>query len=161
MATDVKLLAEEFYKAFSIRDGATMADFYWPDATFSDEVFPSLTGQEAGQMWRMLCTQGKDLSVDYTVRSCGGQTVIVDWIARYTFSKTGRKVTNNVSATLEFRDGKIIRHRDVFSFWKWSIQALGPIGLVLGWTPLLRKQVQQQASTSLDHFDRVARLTGA
>ena len=50
--------------------------------------------------------------------------------------------------------GRIIQHRDIFSFWKWSFMALGPIGLVLGWSPIIRKKVQQRAFRGLDKFIR-------
>ena len=35
-----------------------MADCYHPDVHFSDPVFPSLKGDEARGMWRMLCERG-------------------------------------------------------------------------------------------------------
>ena len=41
--------------------------------------------------------------------------------------------------------GKIVRHIDRFDFWRWSRMALGPAGLLLGWTPLLHKKVQAKA----------------
>jgi hypothetical protein len=37
-------------------------------------------------------------------------------------------------------------------FWQWSRQALGTPGLVLGWTPLLRRKVGSQARAGLDAF---------
>ncbi len=41
---------------------------------------------------------------------------------------------------------------DSFSFYAWARQALGPAGLALGWTPLLRGGVQREARASLDEF---------
>jgi hypothetical protein len=41
---------------------------------------------------------------------------------------------------------------DKFDFWKWSSQALGPVGFILGWTPMLRKKVQKQARERLAKF---------
>ena len=49
-------------------------------------------------------------------------------------------------------DGLIVDHVDEFSFWKWSRQALGPKGLVLGWTPFLRRKVGGTAKAGLDKF---------
>ena len=55
-------------------------------------------------------------------------------------------------ARFEFRDEKIIRHRDSFDFWKWSRQALGLPGLLLGWSPYLRAKVARTAAKSLERF---------
>jgi len=64
---------------------------------------------------------------------------------------------NDVRATFEFSaDGKIAEHTDDFSFWRWSRQALGAPGLLLGWTPLLRRATQRKARASLDQFLRGA-----
>ncbi|MFT4048815.1 MAG: nuclear transport factor 2 family protein [Solirubrobacterales bacterium] len=45
-AEDNAKLIERFYAAFASRDGETMAACYAPDATFSDPVFPDLSGYE-------------------------------------------------------------------------------------------------------------------
>ena len=57
------------------------------------------------------------------------------WVATYTYSATGRPVENRIDATFEFRDGRIVRHRDRFDLYRWARQALGPKGLLLGWLP--------------------------
>ena len=49
-------------------------------------------------------------------------------------------MVNDVRATFRIEDGLIVDHVDGFSFWKWSRQALGTKGLLLGWTPFLRAQ---------------------
>ncbi|KGS11492.1 ketosteroid isomerase, partial [Pseudomonas coronafaciens] len=51
-----------------------------------------------------------------------------------------------------FRDGKICEHRDHFDMWRWSRQALGVKGLLLGWTPLVRNAVRAQALKGLKAF---------
>src|SRR5437868_888017 len=68
------------------------------------------------------------------------------WEARYTFSTTGRFVHNIIDAKFTFRDGKIASHTDSFDFWRWSRQALGGAGLVLGWSPMLRNKVRATAA---------------
>jgi hypothetical protein len=72
------------------------------------------------------------------------------WDARYTFSKTGRSVLNRIDASFMFKGGKIVRHVDRFPFWRWSRQALGATGLVLGWTPIVRRAVRREAALQLD-----------
>jgi hypothetical protein len=110
-------------------------------------------------MWHMLCEAGKDLEVSYRDVRAAGQSGTGHWEAIYTFSLpggSGRKVHNRMDSEFQFRDGKIFRHRDHFDFWRWSRQALGPMGLLLGWTPLVRRKVQAQAAAGLDTFLRKA-----
>jgi ketosteroid isomerase-like protein len=144
-------LIERFYTAFDAHDGETMAACYAPDARFSDPVFPDLRGEEPGAMWRMLSERGKDLRVELHEHEADDETGSAHWIARYTFN-TGRPVVNDIRARFRFRDGLIAEHDDAFDFWRWSRQALGPAGLLLGWTPLLRAQVRKQARAGLDEF---------
>ena len=148
-----KQLIERFYEAFDRRDGDAMAACYAPDARFSDPVFPGLTGTEPGAMWRMLTGRSEDLRVELLEHDADS----AHWRATYTFTQTGRRVVNDVRATFEFSaDGKIAEHTDDFSFWRWSRQALGAPGLLLGWTPLLRRATQRKARASLDQFLRGA-----
>lgn len=149
MHANAKLI-ERFYQAFANRDAATMRAAYHPQARFDDPAFPGLEGSEIGDMWDMLISRGKDLKVTFSDVEAGDQEGSAHWQAWYTFSATGQKVHNVIAADFEFRDGKIYRHRDRFSFWRWSRQALGMPGLLLGWTPLLEKKVQANAKKSLD-----------
>ncbi|MGH6638900.1 MAG: hypothetical protein ACREBY_09910, partial [Polaromonas sp.] len=48
--------------------------------------------------------------------------------------------------------GLISRHRDRFDFWAWSRQALGTPGVLLGWTPFLRRKVRAQAAENLQKY---------
>ncbi|MCB9700077.1 MAG: nuclear transport factor 2 family protein [Alphaproteobacteria bacterium] len=141
-----------FYEAFARKDGAAMAASYAPDATFSDPVFPGLDGRRAGAMWRMLTERSADLRVEHEVLSAEGDTVKVRWNAWYTFTATNRPVHNVIDATIVVRDGLIRRHEDVFDFWRWSRQALGVSGWLLGWTPIVRNKVRAQAGQQLDRF---------
>ena len=71
-------------------------------------------------------------------------------------------MVNDVRATFRFRDGLIAEHDDAFSFHTWARQALGPPGLLLGWTPILRASVRRRARGNLEHFMAVrAGLTPA
>jgi hypothetical protein len=63
-------------------------------------------------------------------------------------------VHNKIDARFEFKDGKIIRHRDSFDFWAWASQALGPPGRLLGWSSFLKNRVRAQAAKSLAAFMR-------
>jgi ketosteroid isomerase-like protein len=143
-------LIQTFYRAFQKLDAEAMAACYHAEVEFSDEVFPLLRGRRAADMWRMLCSRSRDFELEFRdIRAddAGGRA---HWDARYTFSKTNRRVVNRIDATFAFRDHKIIRHVDRFDFWRWSRQALGPAGLFLGWTPIVRNAVRRQAAAQLD-----------
>jgi ketosteroid isomerase-like protein len=144
-------LLEQFYQAFQRKDGAAMAACYAPDAHFQDAVF-DLRGPEVGAMWRMLCRRGKDLELVYNDVDADADGGRAHWEATYTFSATGRKVLNIIDARFAFRDGLIVTHNDSFNFWTWSRQALGPTGLLLGWTPMLQNKVRATAKAGLDKF---------
>ena len=147
-------LIQRFYAAFDRKDGEAMATCYAPDARFSDPVFGELRGAEPGAMWRMLTAQARDLSVELVEHASdpAAGTGGARWIARYTFTQTGRPVTNDVRARFRFAGGLIAEHDDAFSFHAWARQALGASGLVLGWTPVLRASVRRRARGSLERF---------
>lgn len=145
-------LIQSFYEAFQRCDGATMAAAYHPDASFSDPVFPDLKGPEVGGMWKMLTGRAADLKVEFSGIEADDQGGKAHWEAWYTFSATGRKVHNVIDATFTFRDGRILTHVDVFDFWRWSRQALGTPGLLLGWSPVVKNKVRDQAGRGLKKF---------
>jgi ketosteroid isomerase-like protein len=145
-------LIERFYGAFAQRNGDEMAACYAPDATFSDPVFQNLRGSEPGAMWRMLTSRGADLTVELLEHAAEDNRGTARWKATYTFTQTGRPVVNDVRATFRFVDGRIADHHDDFSFYRWAQQALGPVGLLLGWTPIVRSSVRHKARAGLDEF---------
>jgi ketosteroid isomerase-like protein len=144
-------LIQRFYAAFARCDGDAMAACYTPDAQFSDPVFTDLRGEEPGAMWRMLTGRAQDLEITLVEHEAGDERGTAHWLADYTF-RTGRKVHNDVHAEFRFRDGLIAEHRDSFSFHGWARQALGPVGLALGWTPIVRGKVQREGRAGLDEF---------
>ncbi len=146
-------LIERFYLALRRRDASAMASCYHPEVHFSDEAF-DLHGDDAGLMWHMLCSRGRDMQVEYGQIVADDSTGSAHWEARYTFSSTGRKVHNIIDASFGFRDGLIVRHLDRFSFWRWSRQALGMPGLLLGWSGFLRRKVRATAAASLLAYGR-------
>lgn len=145
-------LIERFYKAFSRRDPDGMLACYHRDVTFSDPVFPSLDAAGAATMWRMLCARGKDLVITTSDIRADERTGSARWVASYTFSATGRKVTNRIAAAFDFRDALIVRHVDRFSLWQWAAMALGPKGALLGWCPPVRAAIRAQAAKGLAAF---------
>jgi ketosteroid isomerase-like protein len=145
-------LLQRFYEAFQRKDAETMAACYHPHAEFSDPAFPGLQGKKPGHMWRMLCERGKDLQLVFSDISADDHNGSARWVANYSFSATGRKVENRIQASFEFKDGLIYRHRDHFDFWRWSSQALGFPGKLLGWSRFLQNKVSARARKQLDAY---------
>ena len=142
-----------FYAAFGAGDGDAMAARYAPDATFKDPAFGTLTGEEAGDMWRMLTARASDLTIELPEHDADGDSGTAHWIAHYTFAQTGRFVVNDIHARFRFgADGRFAEHIDDFSFHKWSKQALGTPGTLLGWTPILPAMTQKKARAQLAAF---------
>ncbi len=151
-AEDNRALITRFYTAFAARDGMAMTACYHPEARFSDPAFLDLRGGEVSAMWRMLTSRSKDLTLTFSDVEATAEQGAAKWLALYTFSATGRKVENRISAAFVFKDGLILEHSDLFDFWRWARQALGPMGLVLGWSGFLRRKVQAQARANLIAF---------
>jgi len=145
-------VAKRFYGALVAKDWASAGALYADDAVFSDEVFVNLNAMQVRAMWQMLLTRGKDLKIDYEVLAETGTEAHARWVATYTFSQTGRKVVNDITAVMQLRDGKIVRHTDAFDFYRWARQALGPAGVLLGWTNWVHNRVQVSAMNSLKEF---------
>ena len=145
---------ETLYAAFARLDSDAMAACYAENARFDDEAF-SLSGRrEIGGMWRMLCEAVKAKGRDVWKLEVSAITdSSAHWEPSYRFSASGRMVHNIIDAQFEFDGaGLIVRHRDRFDFWRWSRQALGAPGIVLGWTPFLRRKVRAQAGARLKAF---------
>ena len=99
------------------------------------------------------------LEVDVKILEDTPDRARVDWTARYTFTPTKRVVVNRVHTRMVIAAGKIVQQVDDFSFWRWSGQALGWKGWLLGFTPLVRDKVQRQAAKSLTEFAQFVALT--
>lgn len=143
----------KFYTAFQQLDYNTMQSCYHADAVFSDPVFGLLDRNEVCAMWEMLCKRAKDLQLSYgNIQLLDDEYATADWIAVYTFSQTGRKVVNKIKAHLRFKDGLIIEHSDAFPIYRWSRQAFGITGLLLGWSGYFQKKLQLRAKIGLQKY---------
>jgi hypothetical protein len=145
-------LIHQFYTSFQVKDWKGMQSVYHPDAVFNDPAFTHLSSKEVKAMWHMLVAGSTDLKVMYDHVRVDGDQGHCQWQAWYTFSKTKRPVHNKISASFLFKDGLIIQHHDTFNLWKWSQMALGPVGLLLGWSPWMGHKVKAMARQNLDSF---------
>lgn len=148
-------IIKEFYTAFSNLDAENMVKYYHSEITFNDPAFEILKGDRAKNMWRMLCQsqKDKDFVVTFNNISVNEDNGYAKWEAFYTFSQTGRKVHNKVSAEFEFKDNLIIKHTDSFNLYTWAKQAMGFKGLLLGNTSFFKTKLQQQTNLLLDKFE--------
>lgn len=146
-------LITSFYMAFSNGNAKGMTEHYHPDSTFEDPAFGKLSHADACSMWEMLLSN-KDASPHVTYSNVTATDTIgqVNWRAEYFFGPKKRKVINEVTANFTFKDGKILTHKDDFSMWKWSRQAVGLSGLLLGWTPFFKKKVNNMTMGLLKEY---------
>ena len=146
-------LISSFYTAFQNLDHKKMNACYSDDIVFFDPAFGLLKGDEAKAMWEMLCKNARDFSLVFgNIAALDHEYYTCDWVATYTFSKTGRRVVNKIKAHMMIADGKIIEHSDGFSLHKWSMMALGFSGWLLGWNSFFQNKIKRQARKNLEKF---------
>jgi len=155
----MKSIIEEFYEAFSNLDAENMVKHYHPDVVFKDPAFGELKAEHAKNMWRMLChsQKGKGFKVTYQVVDFTGEKANAQWEAIYTFSQTGRKVHNKISASFVIENGLIVEHTDEFNLYAWSKQAMGIKGLLIGKTSFFKNKLQQKTNSLLTRFEDMLR----
>ncbi|VXC77631.1 conserved hypothetical protein [Pseudomonas sp. 8Z] len=145
-------LITRFYSAFQQLDAEAMAACYATDVRFADPVFTDLRGREAADMWRMLCSRAEDFSLTFDSVQADDHVGSARWVATYRFSATGRQVVNHIQARFAFHNGLIVEHRDHFDLWRWTRQALGSKGWLLGWAPPVQGAIRRQAARGLAQF---------
>ncbi|OGB52632.1 MAG: ketosteroid isomerase [Burkholderiales bacterium RIFOXYD12_FULL_59_19] len=147
-----------FYTAFAALDADTMASCYAANATFEDPAFSLKGRREISGMWHMLCAatlakNREDWRLEFRDVRADHSSGHVHWEAHYRFSVSNRLVHNRIEADFTFTpDGLIASHTDRFDFWRWSRQALGLGGWVLGWAPFFQKQVRLQTHAALNKY---------
>ncbi len=147
-------LIDKFYSSFQDQDPEGMISCYHPEVKFHDPAFGELEGRDmVGAMWKMLIERAKgDLAIHFDRVMADEVSGFCHWEAHYHFSKTQRKVHNQIQATFRFEDGLIIEHHDHFNLWKWARMALGLPGLFLGWTPAMQNKIKQTSRGFLKQY---------
>ena len=154
---DNKTTIEYFYTAFANGDVERMVSCYHDQIEFQDPAFGVLKGEDAKNMWRMLLSRNKNIGISFNNIHANDTRGSANWQATYVFGPTKRKVINKIKAHFEFLDGKIIKHTDHFDMWKWTRQALGWKGVLLGWTGFVQNKIRAQARKSLSDFSLINR----
>lgn len=147
-------LIEKFYNGLSNLDAEEMGSCYHEDIVFRDPAFGVLRGRDVTAMWSMLCEsqKGKNFRVDFHDVKCSGNSGNAICEAKYIFSPTGKPVHNIIHSSFEFSEGKIIKQFDEFSLYKWSRQAMGMTGFLIGWTAYFRNKFQQRSNAMLRKY---------
>ncbi len=143
----------QFYTSFQQRDAQAMNSCYDAQVVFFDPVFGLLEAAQVKKMWEMICRNGTDLQVTYgNIRKLDDEYYTCDWQAVYTYPGSGRKVVNQIRAHMRMHEGKIIEHSDAFSVHKWSRQALGFWGWLLGWNTFFQRRIKNSAHKKLLNY---------
>jgi len=121
------------FDALARGDVAGVAACYHADIFFSDPIFPSLRGEDALRRWHKIAPYVADLAIDIESVTADDDGARATWVARYAFGNTHRPVNVPIDSLFAFREGKIVRQFDRFSFWRWAGQAWGPAGKLFGW----------------------------
>lgn len=143
-------LVRRFYACLAARDPESAAACYHADVFFSDPLFPRLRGAAAAGLWHMRLEPGNACEVRLLEASGDADGAHARW--SLTQRVRGRMVVIEGRAMFAFRDGRISRHYDHFSLWRWTAQALGPLGSAFGWFGPLRWALRQRARRSLERF---------
>ncbi len=144
---------EKFYSSFANGDVDSMLSCYHSDVTFQDPAFGLLDAAQARAMWSMLVARSKgDIKIKFSNIQASETEGSAQWEADYHFSQTGNAVNNKIYARFEFKDGLIFKHVDSFDMWRWSRQALGWKGWLLGWTSFMRNKIQSQTNILLKAY---------
>lgn len=146
-------LIKKFYTGFANGNVSEMTECYHDNIRFTDPVFGELKGVEAIAMWEMLLAKsGGNIKITFENITSTLDDGSADWKAVYMYGKSKRKVINTIHARFKFQDGKIIEHIDAFNLWKWTQQALGFSGYLLGWSPFMKNKIQKLVRKKLHSF---------
>lgn len=157
---DNKEIIKKFYTSFSNGNIKGMLECYHKDVIFQDPVFGKLERERAFKMWEMLLSQKKeDTIINFNNAQATNEIGKANWVAEYVYGAKKRKIINRVQANFKFKNGKIIEHFDFFDLWKWTKQAFGITGFLIGWTPFMKNKIQQTTNKRLDEFIKIATET--
>ena len=145
-----KEIIEQFYTAFQTLDAEAMVSFYHDDIEFTDPAFGTLYGNDAKNMWRMICSRAKGFSLKYNQIT----ETSAHWAPTYIFFATGNTIVNEIDATFEFKDGKISKHTDIFDLHQWASQAMGLKGRLFGGTKFFKKKLNKQTKQFLTSYTK-------
>jgi hypothetical protein len=117
-------VAKRFYDAFTSGDMTTLESLYDPKVKWSDPILSFDDREGTMGMWRWESSQSPRFTYEIVPPTAGTphDQVQVRWHADYHLN--GNPIHNDVLATLTIDDaGKVVAHRDDYSWEKWAAQA--------------------------------------
>lgn len=154
-------LLRQFYAHFERGEAAACIALLHPQARFTDHLIQARQGAELRALLGMLCHTRPGVPLDRRfavsrVELTGPTTATVHWTADYTFAPTGRRLHNVITTPFEFEgpapEARIVAYEDQFDLPLWHRQAFGPIGVLLGHTPLLTALVRRAIDGRLRRY---------
>lgn len=143
-------LVRRFFERLAARDAPGAAACYHADIFYSDPLFPRLRGAAAGELWRMRLEALESLEIRLEEAQGDADGAHAVWSLLY--AQGPRTVAVRVRSMFGFRDGRISRHDDHFSFWRWAAQAYGARGAMLGWFGPFRWAVRRRLGRAFERF---------
>lgn len=149
---------QRLYTAFAALDAHAMTACYAPAACFDDPGFRLNGRRQIAGMWHMLCDAARsnareDWQLNFKEVQANALSGQAQWEVQYQFSRTHRRVHNRVTSRFSFTPHGLIESQvDEFDLWRWSRQAIGLGGYVLGWTPFFRQQMRRQTHAALAQY---------
>jgi len=137
------------YNAYKERNPELMASFYTEDASFKDEIFGEVTGQEIPKVWEVVHSTTSNFYLYFHIVNVNKNLATVNSQLSYTFKHTGRKIDISITSIFRFENGKIRHQVDEYSLWKWASQAFGVSGFLLGWNPKFKNKIRQSAQNTI------------
>ncbi|MFA5899664.1 MAG: nuclear transport factor 2 family protein [Hyphomicrobium sp.] len=139
--TSVRLVTEGLFLALRRRDATGVAACYDQDAVFSSPIIGDVRGADVEALWRAIFAATCDSTLSFTIVDLGLTSARVEGIAKYSLLASGRSVTSRFNSALHIRDLRVMQHDDNFDAWAWASMALGPTGLLLGWSKAWRRRM--------------------
>lgn len=126
-------VVRRFYQAFARSDFGTLEALYAPDVSWQDTIF-SAEGREALMgIWRFELDPAAGGRITWEVLAAsppderGNTAVQVRW--RDVYRLLGQRIDNTIDATLVVdRGGRIVEHRESYSWSVWARQAFPWLG---------------------------------
>jgi hypothetical protein len=143
-------LVRQLFAALAARRPEDAAACYHPEVFYSEPLHPRLRGESVIDLWRMRLAPGEPYDIRLDEASGGGDGAAARWTVRTRVR--GREVEIHGRSLFAFREGRISRHYDHYSLWRWSAQALGPAGAAFGWLGPVRWALRTRARRALERF---------
>lgn len=143
-------LIRRFYARLAARDAEGALACYHPEVFFSDPLHPRLRGEAACDLWRLRLAGEGFARITLEAASGDADEGLARWSAAGVVR--GRPVAIRGRSMFAFREGRIVRHYDHYSLWRWTAQAFGAVGAALGWFGPFRWALRSRATRALERF---------